>query len=127
MALFILFATLVSLTAASLALYQFVEERRRKAISWRRIDKLVVELVWEIENHNFTPDLIIAVGRGGAVVAAMIATNLEGRIELACIDTEVKEDAHGRKHVHLRRPEIFPGHTGRHVLVGVAELSSCQD
>lgn len=124
---FVLIATVVSLIAGVLALYQFAEERRRKAISWRRVDRLVVELVQEIERHNFTPDLIIGVGRGGALIAAMLATNLEGRIELACIDTEVTEDGQGRKHVILRRPESLPAMADRHVLVVVAELYSGQD
>jgi hypoxanthine phosphoribosyltransferase len=127
MAFIVIAATIVSLVAGLIALYQFVEERRRKAISWTRIDKLVIELVAEIEQRSFTPDLILGVGRGGALVAAMIATNLEGRIELACVDTAVEHDPAGRKHVQLREPGRLPPLSGRHVLVVVAELYSGQD
>jgi hypoxanthine phosphoribosyltransferase len=124
---FVLIATVVSLVAGLIALYQFIEERRRKAISWRRVDKLVAELVEDIEHSSFCPDLILGVGRGGSLIAAMVATNLEGRIELACIDTAVEYDQAGRKHVQLRGPDRLPPLHGRHVLVVVAELYSGQD
>ena len=127
MAIILAVATLICVPAALVGTWQFVEERRRKAISWRRIDKLIVDLVHEIENENFNPDLIIGVGRGGSLVAAIIATNLEGRIEMACVDTHVKEDPLGRKHVVLRRPGKLPNVRDRHVLVVVAELYSGQD
>jgi hypoxanthine phosphoribosyltransferase len=125
--LFILVATIVSFAAGSVALFQFVDQHRRKNISWRRVDEQVKDLVTEIERENFTPDLIVGVGRGGTIVAAMIATNLEDRIELACIDTEVEYDTSGRKHVKLRSPEGFPQLEGRHILLVVAELYSGQD
>lgn len=124
---FVFIATAVSLIAGLIAIWQLVEERRRKAISWRRIDKLVVGLVKEIEERNFDPDLILGVGRGGSLIAAMVATNIEGRVELSCIDTAVEHDEMGRKHVKLRNPERLPDLTGRHVLVVVAELYSGQD
>ena len=127
MPVFVWIATVVGLIASLLALYEFAEKRRRKAISWRRIDRIVVELVEEIERGSFNPDLIVGVGRGGALIAAMIATNIEGRIELACIDTDMSHDSAGRKHVHLRSPERLPDLIDRHILVVVAELYSGQD
>jgi hypoxanthine phosphoribosyltransferase len=120
-------ATLIGVLGSVVAVYQFVEDRRRKAVSWHHVDKLVVELVNEIERRSFAPDLIVGVGRGGALIAAMIATNLEGRIELACVDTEGNFDEAGRKHVLLRHPENLPDVSGKHVLVVVAELYSGQD
>jgi hypoxanthine phosphoribosyltransferase len=120
-------ATFIGVVGSVVAVYQFVEDRRRKAVSWHHVDKLVVELVNEIERRPSAPDLIVGVGRGGALIAAMIATNLEGRIELACVDTEGDFDEAGRKHVVLRHPESLPDVSGKHVLVVVAELYSGQD
>jgi uncharacterized protein len=124
---FVLIATILGIAASLIAIWQFVEDRRRKAISWRRIDKIVRELVSEVERSTFSPDLIVGVGRGGTLIAAMLATNMEGRIELACIDTEATWDAAGRKHVLLRSPERHPELKGRRVLLVVAELYSGQD
>jgi hypoxanthine phosphoribosyltransferase len=119
--------TAVGTVASVIALYEFAERNRRRAISWKRIDRLVVELISELHRRAFTPDLILGVGRGGTIVAAMIATNLEGRVPLACVDTAEEHDKSGRKQVQLRDPERLPNVTGRQVLVVVAELYSGQD
>jgi hypoxanthine phosphoribosyltransferase len=124
---FIFITTIIGLIGSLIAIWQVLEQRRRKAISWRRIDGLVANLVDEIEQRNFDPDLILGVGRGGALIAAMLATNLEGRIELACVDTDMEVDEAGRKHVQLRGPERLPDMNGRHILLVVAELYSGQD
>lgn len=123
----IVIATCIGVLGSLIGVYQFVEDRRKKTVSWHHIDKLVVELVIEIERRSFPPDLILGVGRGGALIAAMIATNLEGRIELACMDTEGDFDGAGRKHVKLRHPESLPDLSEKHILVVVAELYSGQD
>lgn len=119
--------TIVGTIASIVGLYEFVLKHRRAVIGWRRVDRLVVDLIEEVERRGFTPDLILGVGRGGTIIAAVIATNLEGRIELACVDTHVDHDRSGRKVVTLRHPDRMPPLAGRQVLVVVAELYSGQD
>jgi hypoxanthine phosphoribosyltransferase len=119
--------SIVGLVASVIALYEFVEKRQRRHVSWRKIEKLVKELLDRLEDDSFSPDLILGVGRGGSIIAAMIATNLPGRIQLACLDTEAFHDEPGRMDVILRRPDLVPPLAGREVLVVVAELYSGQD
>jgi hypoxanthine phosphoribosyltransferase len=122
-----LIVTVVGLVSGLIAVYEFAERRRqRHTLRWHEVCKLLVEVIGAVERDRFTPDLILGVGRGGAIVAAMFATNTPGRIPFAVIDTEF---AHidGRKVVTIRHGEILPDVTGRNVLVVVAELYSGQD
>jgi hypoxanthine-guanine phosphoribosyltransferase len=57
----------------------------------------------------------------------MVATNIEGRIPLACVDTELTYDAGGRKHVVVRESHSELDLADQDVLVVVAELYSGQD
>jgi uncharacterized protein len=117
----------IGTVASLIALYEFLEQRRRRNVSWRKVDQLVIRLIDDIESSSFTPDLILGVGRGGSLIAAMLATNMEGRIQLACLDTEFDHDEPGRKNVILRRTDLVPPLAGRDLLVVVAELYSGQD
>ncbi len=117
----------IGTVASLIALYEFLEQRRRRNVSWRKVEQLVRRLIEDIEISSFTPNLILGVGRGGSIIAAMLATNMEGRIQLALLDTEFVHDQPGRKNVILRRPDLVPPLAGRDVLVVVAELYSGQD
>ena len=120
--------TVIGLVASLVALYEFFEQRRRRDIlRWREANKLLLDMLEKLERDKFNPGLILGVGRGGSIIAAMVATNLEGRIPLACVDTELSYDPGGKKLVVVRHAESAMDLQDYEVLIVVAELYSGQD
>jgi hypoxanthine phosphoribosyltransferase len=118
--------TVIGVVGSVLAVYQFAEERRRRRrFGWRDVDKLVLRLLKTLEHDEFDPDLVLGVGRGGAIVAGMLAGNL-GQLPLVCIDTESKRDR-GRKQCVIRFPSAVPVLRDKRVLIVVGELYSGED
>jgi hypoxanthine phosphoribosyltransferase len=112
--------------AALIAIHQFVEERKAKrGFSWRDVERLIHKLLDSIRNDDFDPDLVLGVGRGGAIVAGIIAGNM-GRLPLVCIDTESRRE-HGRTHCVIRFPNAVPVLRDKRVLIVVGELYSGED
>lgn len=44
--------------------------------SWREFDKYVKKLIDKIDDDNYIPDVIVTIGRGGAVLGAVLSGNL---------------------------------------------------
>jgi hypoxanthine phosphoribosyltransferase len=120
--------TLIGVVSGLIALYEFgAKQRKKKVLTWKEVDELLVELIEDVERDRFTPDLVLGVGRGGSLIAAMYATNVVGRIPFDCVDTEVFDDDHGQKQVTIRHGQTLPDVKGLNVLVIVAELYSGKD
>lgn len=47
-----------------------------KSFDWSEFDKISKKLIKKISRDNFYPDVIVTVGRGGAIVGAIISGNL---------------------------------------------------
>jgi len=50
--------------------------RNRKTVSWGKFVKVIRQTMRRMKDQNYTPDLIIGCGRGGAIMAAMLSGNL---------------------------------------------------
>jgi uncharacterized protein len=114
-------------TASSVAgiWYFIVDMHSRRRFGWKHVEKLLKQMIRDIDRSKFEPDLVIGIGRGGAIVAGMLAGNL-GNIPLYVIDTFMAKQ-NGIKKAHLRNTEGVPDIQDRSVLLVVGELYSGED
>jgi len=120
------FVSVLGVIGGFIAIYQFAQDRRSKrGFTWRDVDKLVLELLDKIRYDQFDPDLVLGVGRGGSVMAGMLAGNL-GHLPLVCIDTESRRDR-GQTYCVIRFPNAVPPLRDRRVLIVVGELWTGED
>lgn len=62
-----------------------IKKNNKKAIPWQVVDYGVNHILKEIIKARFEPEIIVGIGRGGGVVAALIAGNL-GNKPITIID-----------------------------------------
>jgi hypoxanthine phosphoribosyltransferase len=119
------FACLTAL-ASAISIYLFAEEMRsRRRFGWKQVTKLVKDMLTDMRTRGYTPDLVLGVGRGGSILAGMLAGNL-GHVPLAVLDT-VLEHPDGVSRVEFRFPNCCPTLDGKKVLIVVGELYSGED
>ena len=118
--------TVIAVVASFVAIFFFAAEmRERFSFGWKHVNKLVRKLIDELRRSSFDPDLIVGVGRGGAILAGMLAGNM-GQVPLAVLDTEVHQDQ-GVTSARLRNAEACPSVKGLSVLLVVGELFTGED
>lgn len=100
-------------------------------VSWRKAEKLITQVLHQIDESRFTPDIVIGFGRGGALLAAVLVTNLPGRgerrVPLVCIDTIGNPDLDVPESCTVVEPTTPPEIEGKNVLIVVAELYTGND
>lgn len=100
-------------------------------VSWRKANRLIEKLLGQIDEGRFSPDIVIGFGRGGALLAAILVTNLPGRgdkrVPLVCIDTIANSDLDAPESCAVVEPATPPEIEGKNVLVVVAELYTGND
>jgi hypoxanthine phosphoribosyltransferase len=99
--------------------------RSRRRFGWKQVEKLVKVLLEEMRTRGYRPDLVLGIGRGGAILGGMLAGNL-GHIPLAVVDTEL-DHSDGVSKARIRFPDCCPSLTDKSVLVVVGELFSGED
>lgn len=119
----------IGLVASVFGIWDFAaRRRRRREVTWREVDRGVLNLVEQLNRDKFSPSIIVSVGRGGAIIGSMIATNLDGgRVPIAYLDTDIVSDSDGIRSVTLRGTDGFPDLKDQDVLIVVAELWSGLD
>jgi len=70
--------------------------RPQKSVSWKKVEKGVVELKEQLINDKYYPTLIIGIGRGGAVISALLSGVL-GNVPIIIIDRVYKWSNHQRQ------------------------------
>lgn len=117
---------IVSLVASAMTIVLFAQlARERDRLSWRVVERSITQVINEMRRNHYEPDVIVGVGRGGAIVAGMLAGNL-GHVPLVVLDTILDRRNHVSE-VRLRYPELIPKLHGQRVLVCVGELYSGED
>lgn len=121
-----IFLAVLSAVASTSTVYLFAEEMRsRRRFGWKQVTKLVRDMLTDMRTRGYTPDLVLGVGRGGSILAGMLAGNM-GHLPLAVLDT-VLEHPHGVSHVEFRFPDCCPALRDKNVLIVVGELYSGED
>lgn len=117
---------IVTVGGSATSIYLFGEEMRsRRSFGWKHMEKLVRKLIADIHHRDYTPDLVLGVGRGGAILAGMLAGNLDG-VPLAVVDTIIDHST-GTSSAKIRYPESCPPLKDKSVLIVVGELYSGED
>lgn len=118
--------TVVSIGASLVTIYVFVEKyRQRTSLTWRQMEKGLRRILADISRDGFSPDMIVGVGRGGGILASILAGNL-GHKPFIVLDTEISREQ-GVGHVEIREHFECPDLGRARVLVAVAELYSGYD
>jgi uncharacterized protein len=121
-----IFLAVLSTAASASTVYLFAEEMRsRRRFGWKQVTKLVKEMLTDMRTRGYTPDLVLGVGRGGSILAGMLAGNM-GHLPLAVLDT-VLEHPQGVSRVEFRFPDCCPSLRDKNVLIVVGELYSGED
>ena len=120
------FLAVLSAVASVISVYLFTEEMRsRRRFGWKQVEKLVREMLEEMLTRRYRPDLVIGVGRGGAILGGMLAGNM-GHLPLAVLDT-VLDRSDSISRVEFRFPDCCPSVRDKSVLLVVGELYSGED
>lgn len=121
-----LVATVVSVVASVFTIILFIQYLRdRGRLTWRVVETAVRKVLADMNNVDYKPDVILGVGRGGAIVGGMLAGNL-GHVPLFVIDT-VLDRSKKVSEARIRYPACCPDLSGQRVLVAVGELYSGED
>jgi hypoxanthine phosphoribosyltransferase len=117
---------ILTTVASAVSIYLFAQDvRSRRRFGWKQVEKLVREMLAEMSSRGYTPDLVLGVGRGGAILAGMLAGNM-GHLPLAVLDT-ILDRSSGVSRADIRYPDCCPDMEGRSVLIVVGELYSGED
>jgi hypoxanthine phosphoribosyltransferase len=112
--------------ASAVSIYLFAEEiRSRRRFGWKQVEKLVKAMLHEMQARSYKPELVLGIGRGGSILAGMLAGNL-GHLPMAVLDT-VLDHPDGVSQVEFRFPDCCPPIKGKRVLLVVGELYSGED
>jgi hypoxanthine phosphoribosyltransferase len=118
--------TLLSVIGSLIAIWQLsIYLKDRDRLTWRVVERSMRSVIKSMQRVNYKPDLIIGVGRGGAIVAGMLAGNL-GHVPLFVVDTELNRTTRIAK-ADIRFPDLMPDVSGKKVIVVVGELYSGED
>lgn len=50
-----------------------------RRVSWRRVEWIAREIIDAIQKDDFRPDVIVSVGRAGAILSGMLSGNIDGK------------------------------------------------
>jgi hypoxanthine phosphoribosyltransferase len=118
--------TLIGVASGVIAIYEFGKYLRdRDQPTWRVVESSMKKVLKEMRQVDYMPDIVIAVGRGGAIVGGMVAGNL-GHVPLFVMDT-VLDRSKREGEVRIRFPDLCPPLREKSVLLAVGELYSGED
>lgn len=116
----------LSAVASLIAVWQlWLYLSERDHISWKVVERAMLNLIKQFHRGIPKPDLIVGVGRGGAIVGGMLAGNL-GHVPLCVIDTKLDKSTKMTRAL-VRHPEMLPNVEGKRVIIAVGELWSGED
>ncbi|MGH2348245.1 MAG: hypothetical protein ACRDFT_02120 [bacterium] len=129
---FTLIATIVGLLAAIIGiitgihyLVQMLRRREFRKLSWRMVNRGVVTIIANLRRDNFIPDLVIGIGRSGAIFGGLIAGNM-GNIPLAVVDRKLHWDEKRRDIILSDFSELRVKPQHQKLLFVIGEIYSAQ-
>jgi probable phosphoglycerate mutase len=81
---------LFSILGGVVAIWQFIIWLKPfRRISWRKVERGVLQLKEDLIRQNYVPTLIVGIGRGGSIISALLSGTL-GNIPIIVIDRVYK-------------------------------------
>ena len=118
-------AALISIPAGVYYLWDRSKAAVPKTIGWRKVEYGVRETIRRLRSDNWVPDLILAIGRSGAIYGGLIAGNM-GNLPMAILDRHLVWDKASREYIADHHSSIHLPTDCRKVLVVVGEVYSGQ-
>ncbi len=118
-------AAVVGIPAGALALLQWWRARVPAILSWKKIQVGVKQIIERLYQDNFVPDLVIAIGRSGAIFGGLIAGNMRN-LPMALLDRHFEWDESRRSYVPSHFTEVHVTPDCHKILVVVGEVYSGQ-
>lgn len=117
-------SAVLAITLAGYGAFRWYRRRVPTKVSWRRIERAVLRIIHDMRRDNFVPDLVVCIGRSGAIFGGLIAGNM-GNIPIALLDRRFQWDkGRVREDVPLSYSEIHIDDSVRKVLVVIGEIHS---
>lgn len=96
-----------------------------RSVGWRKVEYGVRETIRRLRSDNWIPDLVLAIGRSGAIYGGLIAGNM-GNLPMAILDRHLVWDKASRQYVADHHSTLNLPDDCRRVLVVVGEVYSGQ-
>jgi hypoxanthine phosphoribosyltransferase len=93
--------------------------------TWRSVVKGVKDIVTLLKKDKFSPDLVVSLGRGGAIFGGLVAGNL-GAIPILGINRAIIADGN-RKKIEIIYAESLQAVQGKKVLLVTGEIVTATD
>jgi hypoxanthine phosphoribosyltransferase len=118
-------AALISIPAGIYYLWDRNKATVSKTVGWRKVEYGVHETIRRLRSDNWVPDLVLAIGRSGAIYGGLIAGNM-GNLPMAILDRHLAWDRTSREYVADHHSSIHLPDECKKVLVVVGEVYSGQ-
>lgn len=93
---FYIVAGIASIVGIAIPLYVLYQQaKRRRGVSWSEAFRVAEGVLTQIEQSGWRPDIVVGIGRSGALWAGWMAGNL-GSLPVAVVDKKYSFDAAGR-------------------------------
>ncbi len=119
------FATLVTITAGGHQLWSAYRRRVPARIGWGAVEQGVRQIIARLRSDNYAPDVVVAIGRSGAILGGLIAGNMQN-LPLALLDRKFTWDHNRREYLQGEFSDVHIVPACRRVLVVVGEVYSGQ-
>jgi hypoxanthine phosphoribosyltransferase len=127
-------ATVISIPAGAYYLWERYKDRdpdyeksdaRRAPLSWTKVTHGATETIRRLRSDNWLPDLVLGIGRSGAIYGGLIAGNMNN-LPLAILDRHLVWDRNSRQYLADHHSRIELPTECRKILVVVGEVYSGQ-
>lgn len=123
--LFFLISAAITIVTGAHYLWKLFLSRELRKLNWRDIRRGVLVIISRLRHDNFIPDLVIGVGRSGAILGGLIAGNM-GNLPLAVVDRKLQWDERKRDILLSEFTELKVGPERQKLLFVIGEVYSAQ-
>ena len=87
--------------------YTSVRARMKNLMSWRTVEKGISELVSQMRRDSYMPDMILAMGRGGAIMAGLLSSRFYRHRAVPVFLVDREYDHLGKERIPRIRTDIM--------------------
>jgi hypoxanthine phosphoribosyltransferase len=118
-------AAVVGVAAGTDQLWASYRKRVPDVLGWRAIEQGTRNLIAQLRADNYVPDVVVAIGRSGAILGGLLAGNMHN-LPMALLDRHFSWDHHRRDFIQSGFSEVHLSDDCKQVLVVVGEVYSGQ-